>query len=484
MLNNQQERRFKKEFEKFIDWSDKHDSIIVYIIGHENPLPDGDCICSTYGFSAGLKYIFNNKFSGIHKPIKTRIVFHAKKNPYMDKVMKYIEEAYDGLRHDVPSELNYFHQPSLPGEKNEMRFNRIDFDQSEDNLLEQINFDVEYEKHEGKVGLAFFVLDTDYLRTGFAPFLEKAFFMISNRNADVIKEKSQLFYGIIDHHIIKEGEDLKFFHEDAHILDQTNRFDLRFPSNAENGASSTCEIVCNLFNSYYHDLKELEMVDDYKDKRENFDYKYQIQKTLLKVLMGGMRTDTGNFLFNGHQTALIAISEYINRFELHDYAIQMDQKFIQNIVEPKKDITNTKIYAYLNDCIESVLDFDDGLSDEEYGRFSGFAYMIVDDYHFDEEKEIKISELGIKPIHVLQEYEWKAAVAITINSIERTLKLELRSSEEKYNCRKLAQAIHPSGGGHLQAAGVTVEVPKEEELFAAAKTLAKQFVDYMKECEK
>ena len=445
----------------------------TYVIGHENPLPDGDCICSTHAF-AHIISLFQNEIKKSGRLLNDiEIIYKAETNPYIQKVLNYIGGCQ-----------SYFEENSRFSFTPIKRNFGVTVEKFKRNIWTTVSLHKKNQPND-KLGIAFFVLDTDYKRTGYGELLDNIHNYVKELEYDFgLNNQIELFFGIIDHHIPKEETNLPIGFSNA----DSNTLELIFSSNSsESRAMSTSEIVMNILISEAGlfcntNVCRKAYEDDEDDAKEASKL---LVTTFGKILLGGMRTDTGNFLFNGHGSTFMVLSKFISTFEIdNEKLLEMDQNLIQSIVEPKKSIDNSKIYSYLNDQIIGIYDFDDGLSDEEYGRFSGFAYMVVDDYHFDEEKKIKISGLGIKPIHVLQEYEWKAAVAITINSIERTLKLELRSSEEKYNCRKLAQAIHPSGGGHLQAAGVTVEVPKEEELFAAAKTLAKQFVDYMKECEK
>lgn len=444
MTNN----KYGKAIYKYLRWQNKYDSSHTIVIGHNNPLPDGDCICATHGFAYSMALLVNDMKAEKGSNDTIEIQYAASPNPYISKVLDYVDGVFkrmdclSSMKHyPIKRSFDYFNDP------NEAFENRI---------IHAID-------GKDKKGLAIFVLDTDYQRTGYQDTLD--------RLDDIVKrygfEHEDVFFGIIDHHIPKEGFDVtpKSFSD----IDD-NCFELIFPSNALNGAaSSTCEIVMNILSTYSFRFKEL---DAFKSLDEN-NYKVYAEiymSTMGKILMGGIRTDTGNLAFNGHGSAIMSIGEFIYKYGLKSSEdLSVDQNLIQSIVEPKKSIKNGFIYSYLHDNVESSKD--------------GFAYLIAKDEEHGEYKNF-LSENGIKPIHILQEYEWKAAVAITIDKTKRTLKLELRSTNEKYNCRKLAQAIHPTGGGHLQAAGVTIEVPEDKIMLDEANRLVREFIDYMRECEK
>ena len=440
LVNNQ----YRKTISDYLKWEEKRRATHTIVIGHNNPLPDGDCICSTHAFARTINLMVNNmKYPTTLNPSTIEIQYAAKRNPYIDKVLNYVDTIIENANSN--SEMNLYDIVRSFDEKEEANTN------FEKRIREAL-------VEKKKKGLAVFVLDTDYLRTGYEDTLE--------RLGDIVKdcglEFEDVFFGIIDHHIPKDGYDVmpKGFRSDTEGL---NSFKLILPSNMKiGGASSTCEIIMNILSTYsdtYKDMNAFKSLDSEKYLLYVKDY----MSTMGKILIGGIRTDTGNFVFNGHESAIRAICEFVYVYNLDSTEyLKVEQGLIQSITEPKKSVKNINVYAYF---IKNIMVTDDG-----------FAYMVVNGEN--------ISEMGIKPIHTLQEFEWKAAVAITANEVDKTLKLELRSTDPKFNCRKLAQAIHPSGGGHLQAAGVTVQCDEGTSLSDASNKLVQQFIDYMRETEK
>ena len=106
-------------------------------------------------------------------------------------------------------------------------------------------------------------MDTDYLRTGYEDTLER----LGDIAKDCGLEFEDVFFGIIDHHIPKDGYDVmpKGFRSDTEGL---NSFKLILPSNMKiGGASSTCEIVMNIISTYsdtYKDMNAFKSLDSEK----------------------------------------------------------------------------------------------------------------------------------------------------------------------------------------------------------------------------
>ena len=112
------------------------------------------------------------------------------------------------------------------------------------------------------------------------------------------------------------------------------------------------------------------------------------------------------------------------------------------------------------------------MNTREFGKSLGITYMAVENNEFEDIHGKMISEMGIKPILTLQEYEYKAAIAATVDRSKRTVKFEIRSSDAKYNCREFAQSVHPISGGHLQVA-------EDRHLRDVAESVIDQFVRYI-----
>ena len=461
-INLESGRRYSNQLLKWKKWTMKYDYTQTYILGHANPLPDGDCICSAFGF-AHMISIFQNELKKSGKkmnPVTT--IFGAPRNPYIEKVINYITAQEKELQNKSKFILT-------------SNFNN--FGVSEDDFKADIRARIQEHKKDCKdcgdanraLGIAFFVLDTDYQRTGFKDFFDNIQNIISDIKKEVEFEgQVNLFFGIIDHHPVKD--DTRIFPKGfSSIEDNTLNLIFADTLTSENiAASSTSEIIMNILSTEYFNFKNLNLCKKYYDDEAISEkYSKMIVSTIGKILMGGIRTDTGNFLFNGHESAFESIAEFIHSYNLNEVEfLKVDQNLIISLVEPKKDPSFHSVYAYLNKCVKSVND-------------TGIIFMAVDDNEFEDIKGKTISEMGIKPIHTLQEYDYKAAITATVNKVDRTVKFEIRSSDAIYNCREFAQSVHPSGGGHLQAAGVTLTAPKTVNLREVAKSTISQFIDYI-----
>ena len=464
-------RDINNQLLKWKKWTIEYDYTQTYIVGHASPLPDGDCICSAFGFAHTISILQNELKKSGNAMNPVRAIFCAPSNQYVEKVINYITTQ--------EKELQNKSKFILTSNSNNFGVSESDFKADIRARIREHKRDCGDANHA--LGIAFFVLDTDYQRTGFTDFFDNIQNIISDIKKEVEFEgRVDLFFGAIDHHpvkynirIIPKGFSLKEVEFEGRYntrilpkgfsLIEDNTLELIFEK-----ASSTSEIILSILSTEYSKFKNLNLCQKhYDDEAISEKYSKMIVATIGKILMGGIRTDTGNFIFNGHESAFESIAEFIYLYDLTEAEfLKVDQNLIISLVEPKKDPNFHSVYAYLNKCVQSVND-------------TGIIFMAVNDNEFEDIKGKTISEMGMKPIHTLQEYDYKAAIAATVNRTDRTIKFEIRSSDAVYNCREFAQSVHPGGGGHLQAAGVTLTVGKEAHLGEVTESVINQFIQYI-----
>lgn len=260
-----------------------------------------------------------------------------------------------------------------------------------------------------------FVVDTDFGRTNF-----------TGSMFDKIGQPEKVF--VIDHHGLRECAD------DIRPTEAYDRFCV-FGIGEHDKSPSTSELILIL-------SIELRRLIDAKNASGKSYENTITTETLLenyKVCMGGIQTDTGGFLYEGFQLSLEAISyclEWIPYDNWEDF--QVKQENLSRMRYFLKNPKDNHVYSTLHSFVKN------------YGNRIG--YLIID--------KTELGNSAVKPITVLQDYDFDAMIAITIDKKSDTssIKCELRSTRPSLNCRDIAKSIDVSGGGHIQAAGVTIEI--------------------------
>lgn len=346
----------------------------VLILGHGNPPPDGDCICSANALANLLKDFM--------PMAEIYIKYWEETNAYIDRVRDYI----DDIKKDKP-------------------------------YLESFNI-----KESGIGDIHFkyvFVVDTDFGRTNF-----------TGSMFDKIGQPEKVF--IIDHHGLRECEDdirPTIFYNTSCV----------FGNNDFDKSPSTSELILIL------SIELKRIIDMSNMDSVSYDIPINI-KTLIenyKICMGGIQTDTGGFFFEGFQQSLEALSYCLEWIPSNDWKeFQVKQQKLTNLRVFLKDKKTTKIISLLHDSIK------------DHGNDIGSLVV--------EKEKLEGNDIRLTPI--LQEYDFKATIAIILTKLENgniSIRCELRSTDPKLNCREIAKAIDASGGGHIQAAGVCIEVLDE-----------------------
>lgn len=418
-----------------------------WIIGHSNPLPDGDSLCSSAAMAHFIKFlrISENPDMPIDKEI--RILSTVDINAYANKVISYVEKAESDSALETYGVKNLSEGPKAINPPNNYE---LYSDINEHRFLELLNV-----RRESKNKLCIIVVDTDLERTG-----------VLTKN--IISTPS--FINRVD--MI-----LNLDHHDPSIRDnfeemQNSLINIKNVYQAiDSTSNSTSELILDLV-SYTIDDKEKywSLIEDYIYEKPFENFKKEIDFTskaiddfndfsdeirfrlycIAKIVRGGISTDTGLFTYNNSSSTFITINRFLNAFsksiesiDLYDI-FNVDQYSIESIAKDRKDVSNARIYSTLTDKIGFRELKDKGL----------FIYLIID--------RATLSNSAIKPIHVLQEYKYDVAVALTKDD-DGKVKVELRSMKEIYNCRNVATEF-PNGGGHIQAAGFTIEVKDASKL--------------------
>lgn len=372
------------------------DSFNILILGHSNPLPDGDCICSANGLALLL--------SEYMPMASVDIKYWQDTNDYINKVKGYV----DNIVEDKPYAETF-------GSK-------------------------ELDKYYKYV----FIVDTDFERTFF-----------TGSMFDKFGQPEKVF--IIDHHGTKDCKD---------DIRPTDSYDITciLGDNEENTSPSTSELIAILAV----ELKSI--IDDKNASGETFEEPIPMNTMykIYKICMGGIQTDTGGFLYEGFQLSLEAIAHCLKYFPSEDWKdFQVKQEKLTSIRYFVKDPKDSKVLSLLHGLVTA--------------QANNIGVLVVN-------KE-DMGDSALKPITVLQDYDFKAMIAITLEkeksgfkyqeSNVTKIKCELRSTEPTLNCRDIAKSIDASGGGHIQAAGVTIQI-MNEKADEVVKSIIKKFQLEMK----
>lgn len=421
-----------------------------WIIGHSDPLPDGDCLCSSIAMAHFIKFLKLSENSDMPVDKEIKVLVATNINEYASKVLLYIEkaesdsalEAYDdGNLYEAPKPIHRNNNYEVYSEVNENR------------LLELLNA-----RRESKNKLCIIVVDTD---------LERTHILTKNIiNSPSFISRADMILNL-DHHDPSIRSDFEEMQNSlVNIKNVYQAIDAT--------SSSTSELILDLvsytigdkenfwaqienhiyekpFENFKKELEFTPALDNFNDTYGEIQYRLYC---IAKIARGGISTDTGLFTYNNSSSSFTTINRFINAYsnsieKIDFYDIfNVDQNYLESITKYRKNVSNSKIYAALTEKI--------GFKELDNG--GTFIYVITD--------QATLSNSAIKPIHVLQEYEYDVAVALTKNE-EGKIKAELRSMEEIFNCRNVASKF-PHGGGHIQAAGFTI---KEEDVSGLLDTI-------------
>ena len=290
-------------------------------------------------------------------------------------------------------------------------------------------------KDKGLDGVYFkyvFVVDTDFGRTNFTGSMFKE-----------VGRPEKVF--VIDHHGPRECAD------DIHPVlsyDTTCVFD----NGNDEKSPSTSELIMIL-------AVELRRLIDAKNASGK-SYENTIPTDILveiyKICMGGIQTDTGGFLYEGFQLSLESISYCLEWIPCEDWKrFQVKQENLTRMRYFQKDPNDSKVLSMLHGLVRA--------HDNRIGT------LVV--------SKVNMGESAVKPITVLQDYDFDAMIAITLTKAENNntlIKCELRSTRPSLNCRDIAKSIDETGGGHIQAAGVTIKI-MDEKVDEVVENIIKKF---------
>ena len=106
-INSLVDNQYRKTISNYLKWEEKRGATHTIVIGHNNPLPDGDCICSTHAFARAINLMVNNmKYPRTLNPSTIEIQYAAKRNPYIDKVLNYVDTIIENANSN--SEMNLY----------------------------------------------------------------------------------------------------------------------------------------------------------------------------------------------------------------------------------------------------------------------------------------------------------------------------------------------------------------------------------------
>ena len=302
-------------------------------------------------------------------------------------------------------------------------------------------------EHGGLNGVYYkyvFVVDTDFGRTNF-----------TGSMFEKVGRPERVF--VIDHHGPRECED------DIHptlSYDTTCVFD-----NGEDEKSpSTSELILILAV----ELKRFIDAKNASGKSYEDTICTDILVEIYKICMGSIQTDTGGFLYEGFQLSLESIAYALEWIPCDNWKrFQVKQENLTRMRYFQKDPKDSKVLSLLHGLVTA--------------QANKVGVLIVN--------KDEMGDSAVKPITVLQDYDFDAMIAITLikekggfkyqESNVTAIKCELRSTRPTLNCRDIAKKIDETGGGHVQAAGVTIQL-LDDKVDEAVKHIVKTFQSEMK----
>lgn len=289
-----------------------------------------------------------------------------------------------------------------------------------------------------------FVVDTDFGRTNF-----------TGSMFDKNGQPEKVF--VIDHHGLRDcSDDIK----PTVSYDTTCVFGIDDYSKSP----STSELILIL------SIELRRFIDEKNLSNKSFENNVPTDTLvdIYKICMGGIQTDTGGFLYEGFQLSLESLSYCLEWIRSDDWKrFQVKQENLTRMRYFLKDPKESKVLSMLHGLVNT--------------QANNIGTLVV--------KKEDMGDSAIKPITVLQDYNFDAMIAITLVKEESgfkyqesnvtEIKCELRSTNPTLNCRDIAKKIDASGGGHVQAAGVSIRI-MDEKVDETVKNIIKVFQLEMK----